>query len=51
MLSESFAQESSSKKLVNKYPSAKLLGRNKKQALVFEINNERIFVTERGSIV
>jgi hypothetical protein len=50
-LSESFAQEKSSVKLVNKYPHAKLLGRNKKQQLVFEINSERIFVTQKGSIL
>jgi hypothetical protein len=50
-LSESFAQEKSSLKLVNKYPNAKLLGRNKKQQLVFEINSEKIFVTQKGSIL
>ena len=50
-LSESYAQEQSSLKLVKKYPNAKLLGVNKKQQLVFEINSERIFVTQRGSIL
>ena len=36
---------------LTKYPNAKLLGVNKKQQLVFEINSERIFVTQRGSIL
>ena len=50
-LSESFIQENSGKKLINKYPNAKLLGRDKKQRLVFEINNERVYVTQGGSIL
>jgi hypothetical protein len=50
-LSETFIQENSSIKLVNKYPEARLLGRDKKQRLVFEINEERVYVTQSGNIL
>jgi hypothetical protein len=50
-LSETFIQENSSIKLVNKYPEARLLGRDKKQRLVFEINEEKVYVTQSGNIL
>jgi hypothetical protein len=50
-LCESYDQESSSKKLLKKYPQAKLIGKNKNNNLVFEINEKRISVTPRGSFL
>ena len=50
-LSESYAQENLSKKLLKKYPNAKLLGKTNKGNLVFEIKNERFFITQSGKIL
>ena len=50
-LSESFVQEKISKKLMKKFPEAKLLGKNTKHQLVFEIKQERIYITEKGEIL
>lgn len=50
-LSESYAQENLSKKLIKKYPDAKFLGKNTKKELVFEIKNERFFITQGGDIL
>lgn len=49
-LSESIAQEVSSRKLFSKYPTAKLIGKSQENNLIFEINNKRIRVTPKGSI-
>ena len=50
-LSESYNQEKISKNLIKKFPLAKLLGKNTKKQLVFEINNERFFITPKGNIL
>ncbi len=49
-LSESIAQEVSSKKLYKKYPNAKFLGKSTNQNLVFEIDNKKVKVTTSGNI-
>ena len=50
-LSESYNQEKISKNLIKKFPLAKLLGKNTRKQLVFEINNERFFITPKGNIL
>lgn len=50
-LSESYNQEKASQTLVKNYPSTKLLGKTKKQNLVFQINEEKIVVTPKGRIL
>jgi hypothetical protein len=50
-ISESFTQEKASTNLLKKYPTAKLIGKTKKNNLVFEINNERVGVTPTGRIL
>lgn len=50
-LSESFKQESTSKKFLNKYPAAKLIGKNKKGTLVFEMKGEKFGVTTSGKLI
>jgi hypothetical protein len=50
-ISETHIQESSARKIVKNYPKIKLLGKNSKNHLVFEINEERISVTPKGNIL
>jgi len=51
-LSESVAQEISSTKLVAKYPKAKFIGKSKETSnLVFEVNNKKLKITPKGSIL
>jgi hypothetical protein len=50
-LSENFQQESLSKKFINKYPNAKLIGKNKKGTLVFEMKGEKFGVTTSGRLI
>lgn len=50
-LSENFKQESTSKKFLNKYPAAKLIGKNKKGTLVFEMKGEKFGVTTSGKLI
>jgi|694.fasta_scaffold07896_8 hypothetical protein len=50
-LSENFKQESTSKRFLNKYPSAKLIGKNKKGTLVFEMEGEKFGVTTSGRLI
>lgn len=50
-LSESYKQEKVSIAIVKNYPSTKLIGKTKKQNLVFQINEERIVVTPKGGIL
>lgn len=50
-LSESYAQEKLSKKLIKKYPEAKFLGKTNKGNLVFEIKSEKFFITQGGDIL
>lgn len=49
-LSESIAQEISSKKLYKKYPNAKFLGKTTNQNLVFEVGNKKLRVTTNGNV-
>jgi len=49
-LSESIAQEVTSRKLFSKYPTAKFIGKSEQNNLIFEINNKRIRVTPKGSV-
>jgi hypothetical protein len=50
-LSENVEQEVISRKLINKFDNAKLLGRNKKNDLIFEINESKVRVTPKGEIL
>ena len=50
-LSENVEQEVISRKLINKFSDAKLLGRTKKKDLVFEINESKVRVTPKGEIL
>lgn len=50
-LSENFKQESLSKKFVNKYPNAVLIGKNKKGTLVFEMKGEKFGITTSGRVI
>jgi hypothetical protein len=50
-LSESFQQETTSKKFVNQYPNAKFLGKTKKGTLVFEMNGDKYGVTTNGKVL
>jgi hypothetical protein len=50
-LSENYTQEKIATKLIKNYPNAKLLGKNKNNNLVFEINEERISITPKGGIL
>ena len=40
-----------SKKLLNKYPNAKLVGKTVNKNLVFESNNKQIKITKDGQIL
>jgi hypothetical protein len=50
-ISETHIQESNARKIIKNYPKIKLLGKNSKSHLVFEINEERISVTPKGNIL
>ena len=49
--SENIVQEVKAKKIIEKYPSAKLLGKNKKNVLIFEINGSKLGVTKSGKVI
>jgi hypothetical protein len=51
MISETVSQEIMAKKLVSKYPQAKLIGKTKNKNLVFEIKNKQIKVSPNGQIL
>ena len=50
-LSESISQEVGARKLMEKYPNAKLVGKTNRQNLVFEMNDEQLRVNTKGQIV
>jgi hypothetical protein len=50
-LSESISQEVGARKLMEKYPNAKLVGKTNKQNLVFKMNDEQLRVNTKGQIV
>ena len=50
-VSESEKQYLNSKKLLTKYPEAKLLGKTKNKNLVFQVNETKIKVTPLGDIL
>jgi hypothetical protein len=50
-LSESISQEVGARKLIEKYPNAKLVGKTNKQNLVFEMNDEQLRVNTKGQII
>jgi hypothetical protein len=50
-LSESISQEVGARKLMEKYPNAKLVGKTNKQNLVFEMNDEQLRVNTKGQII
>jgi hypothetical protein len=50
-LSESISQEVGARKLIEKYPNAKLIGKTNRQNLVFEMNNKQLRVNTKGQIV
>ena len=50
-LSETISQEVGARKLIEKYPNAKLVGKTNKQNLVFEMNDEQLRVNTKGQIV
>jgi cyclophilin family peptidyl-prolyl cis-trans isomerase len=49
-ISESYEQESSANKFLNKYPKAKLLGKTSKGNLVFEMYDEKFYISPNGKI-
>lgn len=51
VVSETVSQEIMSKKLVSKYPNAKLLGKTKNKNLVFEVNSKQIKISTNGQIL
>ena len=50
-LSESISQEVGARKLMEKYPSAKLVGKTNKSNLVFEMNNKQLRINTKGQII
>ena len=50
-LSESISQEVGARKLMEKYPNAKFLGRTKNNNLVFEHKNKQFRITPKGGIL
>jgi len=50
-LSESISQEVGARKLIEKYPNAKLVGKTNRQNLVFEMNDEQLRVNTKGQII
>ena len=50
-LSESISQEVGARKLMEKYPNAKLVGKTNRQNLVFEMNDEQLRVNTKGQII
>ena len=51
MVSESSEQEIVSRKLIRKYPNAKIVGKTTNKSLVFEMNNNKYRVTINGEII
>ncbi len=49
-ISESYEQEDSAHRFLNKYPKAKLLGKDTKGQLVFEMYNEKFYISPNGSV-
>jgi hypothetical protein len=49
-ISESYEQEDSAHRFLNKYPKAKLLGKDTKGQLVFEMYNERFYISPNGNV-
>ena len=50
-LSEGIEQEVVSRRVLNKYNNAELLGKTKGKNLVFQINESKIRVTPKGEIL
>ena len=50
-MSESIEQEVISRKLINKYKDAKLLGKNNKKDLVFEVDQTKVRITPNGRVL
>jgi hypothetical protein len=50
-LSESISQEVGARKLMEKYPNAKLVGKTNRLNLVFEMNDEQLRVNTKGQII
>jgi hypothetical protein len=50
-LSESISQEVGARKLMEKYPNAKLVGKTNRHNLVFEMNNKQLRVNTKGQII
>ena len=50
-LSESISQEVGARKLIEKYPNAKLIGKTNRQNLVFEMNDKQLRVNTKGQII
>ena len=50
-ISETTLQESSAKSFINKFPSAKLIGKNKLGNIIFETNKGRKGITPKGTIL
>ena len=51
MMSENVEQEITARKFVNKYPEAKLLGKTKKNNIVFKLNETQYRITPNGKIL
>jgi hypothetical protein len=50
-VSESETQYLKSKKLIQQYPDAKLLGKTKNKNLVFQVNESKIKITPKGDVI
>jgi hypothetical protein len=50
-LSESISQEVGARKLMEKYPNAKLVGKTNRLNLVFEMNDKQLRVNTKGQII
>jgi len=50
-VSESETQYLKSKKLIQQYPEAKLLGKTKNKNLVFQVNESKIKITPKGDVI
>jgi len=50
-VSESESQYLKSKKLIQQYPDAKLLGKTKNKNLVFQVNESKIKITPKGDVI
>jgi hypothetical protein len=49
-ISESYEQEDAANRFLDKYPKAKLLGKTSAGQMVFEMYNEKFYISPNGKI-